>query len=124
MMEIFTKFMFPMVFSGGGKRGEFNMLKVIEKKINSKSSKSQDEDSGEQAAKVAYKVLVGLLKTDISLMSYFMNQCLTPVIENIDRATVWNYNPNKSTSTGYSSNASGFVGLRNPACVCYMNSMT
>lgn len=95
-MEIFTKFMFPMVFSGGGKRGEFNMLKVIEKKINSKTASKQDENSSEQAAKVAYKVLVGLLKTDISLMSFFMNKCLTPVIDNIDRATVWNYNPNKS----------------------------
>jgi hypothetical protein len=37
MMEIFTKFMFPMVFQEG-KRGEFNMLKVIEKKINAKTA--------------------------------------------------------------------------------------
>jgi hypothetical protein len=37
MMEIFTKFMFPMVF-GDGKKGEFNMLKVIEQKVNSRSA--------------------------------------------------------------------------------------
>lgn len=70
MMEIFTKFMFPMVFNEG-KRGEFNMIKVIEQKINSRKA-GKGANNKSQQANVAYKVLVGLVNKDINLMNFFM----------------------------------------------------
>jgi ubiquitin C-terminal hydrolase len=56
-------------------------------------------------------------------MNFFMQKCLTPVVENIQRAETWQYAP-PSSGQGNSSRSQEFVGLRNPACVCYMNSMT
>lgn len=57
----------------------------------------------------------------MGLMNFFMQKCLTPVVENIERAPIWCYAP---PSLGSGNRHQEFVGLRNPACVCYMNSMT
>ena len=67
---------------------------------------------------VAYKVLLGLVKRDLKLMNYFMKQCLQPVVDKIQRSDTWTYQPPTSSA------AKGeYVGLRNPGCICYMNSM-
>jgi hypothetical protein len=59
------------------------MIKVIEQKINARSAGKNAKNAQSAQANIAYKVLVGLVKSDITLMNFFMHKCLTPVVENI-----------------------------------------
>ena len=114
--EIFTRYLFPMVFSkDGGASGETTMAQVIEQKMMSKSAKM---DSKKSQSSVAYKVLLGLVRRDAGLMNYFIKQCLHPVVEKIQRADTWTYRPPAAAGR-----KADYVGLRNPGCICYMNSM-
>ena len=82
------------------------------------SNKPNSASSRKTQASVAYKVLLGLVKRDVKLMEYFTEKCLNPVVERIQRSETWTYQPPAS-----SSGRGEYVGLRNPGCICYMNSM-
>lgn len=63
-------------------------------------------------------MLLGLVKRDLRLMEYFIKQCLSPVVDKIQRSETWTYEPPSSNNS-----KGDYVGLRNPGCICYMNSM-
>jgi ubiquitin C-terminal hydrolase len=92
------------------------MSNVIEQKMMSRSEASAKAKQSQSS--VAYKVLLGLVKRDPELMAWFMQTCLKPVVEKIQRASTWTYQPPVN-----SNRKAEYVGLRNPGCICYMNSM-
>lgn len=51
-------------------------------------------------------------------MNSFLEKSLLPLINLVKRQEKWNYSP-----PGQIEKASKYVGLYNPACICYMNSM-
>lgn len=115
--EIFTRFLFPMVFGeDGSASSQSTMRECIEQKMKKRSAGSQQSRKGQ--TDVAYKVLLGLVKRDLKLMDYFMKSCLQPVVEKIQRSDTWTYQPPTQSAI-----KSDYVGLRNPGCLCYMNSM-
>lgn len=118
--EIFTRYLFPMVFgSNGSANDETSMRQVIEQKMISKTSTKSTSAKRTQSS-VAYKVLLGLVRRDAGLMNHFVKECLNPVVynEKLQRADTWNYSPPAATIR-----KAEYVGLRNPGCICYMNSM-
>lgn len=118
--EIFTRYLFPMVFGSNGKDDETSMRQVIEQKMISKTQGAKSTNSKKTQSSVAYKVLLGLVRRDASLMNYFVKECLNPVVYNdkLQRAEIWQYSPPATTVR-----KAEYVGLRNPGCICYMNSM-
>lgn len=85
--------------------------------VEAKRSQRPDGPSAEGRT-AAYKLLLGLLKRNGSLLDYFLRQCMQPLMAFVQRSETWNYSP-PSAST----DSQDFVGLRNLGCTCYMNSM-
>jgi len=56
-------------------------------------------------------------------MNNFLEKSMIPLISNVRRLEVWNYNPSSSSGSNSTSALSKYVGLRNLGCICYMNSM-
>ena len=65
----------------------------------------------------AYKLLLGLLRRNSRLMDYFLERCVRPVMDHVQRSDGWHYSPPSASSASQEG-----VGLRNLGCICYMNS--
>jgi hypothetical protein len=117
--EIFTRFLFSSVFhqDSGGKGRSSTMAQVIESKLQKKQS-SHSVALGVEGKGAAYRLLNSLLRRDPKLMQYFLQQCMQPLMDRIERTDGWNYTPPSATERSQE-----FVGLRNLGCICYMNSM-
>jgi hypothetical protein len=53
--------------------------------------------SGIESKNSAYKLLISLLKRDPSLMAFFLENCMAPLLSFIERTDTWNYTPPSST---------------------------
>jgi ubiquitin carboxyl-terminal hydrolase 34 len=113
--ELFTRYLFPAVFDrgAGAETRQLTMAQVIEAK-----EQRQSAPAGPESKSAAYKLLNSLLRRDPQLMDYFLKKCMQPLMAHVERAEAWNYTPPSATERGQE-----FVGLRNPGCICYMNSM-
>ncbi len=66
----------------------------------------------------AFKMLESVTNYDANCISYVLRECLSRIPEKLAEPITWDYNPerDKKSSTGY-------VGIHNLGCVCYMISM-
>lgn len=115
MDEIFTRFLFPLVFKKDA--AESKVSRTMQQIIESKREKKQGS-LGTESKGAAYKLLNGLVRRDKKLMDYFLAQCLQPLMDYIQRTDCWNYTPPSATQRNQD-----FVGLQNLGCICYLNSM-
>lgn len=74
--------------------------------------------SNTKSRKAAFRLLLGLLRRNNTLMEFFLTGCLGPLSEKLHKPKVWDYAP-----PNQSKNLQEFVGLRNLGCICYMNSI-
>jgi hypothetical protein len=114
--EIFVNFLFKSAFSQESQNGLDNL------RIKPKKKNSGDDDKksvfGKRSKDSAYKLLNSLIRKSPLLMNSFLEKSLLPLINLVKRQEKWNYSP-----PGQIEKASKYVGLYNPACICYMNSM-
>jgi ubiquitin carboxyl-terminal hydrolase 9/24 len=74
--------------------------------------------SSSKSREAAYSLLLQLIKKSPKLMSRFIKEQLSPLLEKIKKPNKWNYQPPGSTAA-----LQKYVGLKNLGCICYMNSM-
>jgi len=85
--------------------------------MESKRSQKQGALNAESKTS-AYKLLLGLLRRNARLMDYFLEHCMRPLMDHVQRSDSWDYSPPSASSASQEG-----VGLRNLGCICYMNSM-
>lgn len=73
---------------------------------------------GKRSKDAAYKLLNSLIRKSPLLMQTFLEKSMLPLMQLIKRKEQWNYSP-----AGSVEKQQKYVGLRNPGCICYMNSM-
>ena len=115
MDEIFTRFLFPLVFQKDA--NEETVTRTMQQVMEAKREKKA-VGLGAASKSAAYKLLNGLLRRDRHLMEYFVAQCLQPLLAYVQRAEAWNYTPPSAKER-----SQDFVGLQNLGCICYLNSM-
>lgn len=86
---------------------------MIEQRAQKKAS-----PQGGESKSAAFKLLNSLVRRNPELMSFFLQECMQPLLAHIERTDAWNYTPPSATER-----SQAHVGLRNLGCICYMNSM-
>jgi len=114
--EIFVNFLFKSAFSNDSENSLDNLR--IKPKKKSQKDQSKPTSFGKQSKDSAYRLLNSLIRKSPLLMNCFLEKSLMPLLTKVKRQEKWNYQPPSQIER-----ASKFVGLYNPACVCYMNSM-
>ena len=71
-----------------------------------------------KSREAAFKLLEKLVEYKEEFVMYLFKECILPLNAFIPKLTVWNYSPEKEEKS-----SSGFVGIKNLGCICYINSM-
>ena len=114
--EIFANFLFKSAFSNDEANSLDNLR--IKPKKKGQADKGKSASFGKKSKDSAYRLLNSLIRKSPLLMNCFLEKSLLPLLRLVKRQEKWNYQPPSQIER-----ASKFVGLYNPACVCYMNSM-
>ena len=73
--------------------------------------------SDERSKKAAFALLLSLCHWQPALIDKVF-QMLQPVVASLPALTAWDYKPSRETRS-----STGFVGLKNKGCTCYMNAL-
>ena len=109
MEELFNKCLFP----DDAKPLEQDITEDVDTQRGLSGNKCKTKES----RSAAFTLLWTLCKNSPLLLDTLLRNCMVPLVERIERYKGWNYIPASDARS------SGFVGLRNLGCICYMNSM-
>ena len=68
--------------------------------------------------RAAFSLLLTLCKGNHDNLTYLIDNGLLKLLENFKELKMFSYMPSKDAKSSY-----GYLGLRNPSCVCYMLAM-
>eukprot|EP01022_Parablepharisma_sp_SALTPOND_P020710 TRINITY_DN384_c0_g1_i1.p1 TRINITY_DN384_c0_g1~~TRINITY_DN384_c0_g1_i1.p1 ORF type:complete len:1619 (-),score=198.46 TRINITY_DN384_c0_g1_i1:10622-15478(-) len=71
-----------------------------------------------QSRSAAFKLIESFFAFDVDSVVYLLRNCIPYLPPEVYEPITWDYSPDK-----YKRSSSGFVGIRNLGCVCYMISM-
>jgi len=116
--ELFQEGLFDLKPNNQLYKDEF-ISEVINKSLEKDLFNNYVKCKSFQTRRIAYRIVSQYVKNDKELFEDLLDKCIIPLIKIAPRTDkTWNFSPifnNRSTT--------GFVGIKNLGCICYMTAM-